>query len=86
MILGVRSAHELQAEEVTVRLRARPNHLRMLDGLMVWSGTNTQRADLADGNTHVDGDAKTADARVDGEAGAANRAEQIDLGVEGPAP
>lgn len=53
MILGVRSADELQAQEVAVRARLGPNHLRVLDGLMIGRRANAERADLADRDAHV---------------------------------
>ena len=57
----------------------------MLDRLVVRRSPYPKRADVADGNTHIDGDPQPTDACVDGEAGSTNGLQHVDLCIEGPA-
>ena len=84
MISGVWRSHELETEQIPVRLRPHPNHLRVLDRLVIGGRPYTQRANLADGHAHVDCDAQPSNARIDGEASPADGTEQVDLGIERP--
>lgn len=51
---------------------------------MVGCGSNSEGAYVVDRYARVDGNAKPADARVDGQARAARWSEQVDLGIECP--
>jgi len=84
MILGYWSADELQTKKVSVRLSLRPDDLRMLDRLVIRSGSNTQRTHLPDRHAHVDCNPQATNARIDRQTGATDRTEQIDLGIEHP--
>lgn len=81
-----RRRDELEAQHVPIGLRLRPNDLRVLDGLVVRCGANSERADVIDWHARVHRDSKTTDARVDGQARAACRSEEVDFGIERPTP
>lgn len=85
MISDRRRRDELEAHQITVRPRLRPNHLRVLDRLVLGRRPNAQGANVIHGDIDIDRDAKPTDARVDRQAGAAGRLDQIDLGIERPA-
>lgn len=83
-ISGSWSRDEFETQHVAVRPRMRPNDLRVLDGGVVRCCPNAKRADMADGHAHVDGDPQAAHARVERQARATDRTEQVDLGIERP--
>ncbi len=56
----------------------------MLDGVMLGSGPHPQGADVAHGDTDVDGDAQASDARINRHPCGPDRLEQVHLGVECP--
>jgi len=85
MILGVWSSDELETEQVAIGPGLGPDDLGMLDGLVIGCRSNTKRADVPDWDPHVHGDSQAAHARIDRQARAADRTEQVDLGVECPA-
>jgi len=58
----------------------------MLDRRVVRRRSNPERADVIERHAHVDGDPKAADARVDRQAGASRWRQQLDFGIERPAP
>ena len=59
-ISGGRLCDKLEAQHVAVRPRLRPNHLRVLDRLVVGRRSNPQGAHMVDRHTRVDGDPKPA--------------------------
>ncbi len=56
----------------------------MLDGFVVGCCPNPQRADVIDGHAPVHRDPKAANARVDRQARASRRRQELDLRIEGP--
>jgi len=85
MISGRRRRDELEAHQIAVRPRLRPNHLRVLDRLVFGRRPNPQRANVIHGDIDIDRDAEPANACVDRQAGTSGWFDQIDLGIERPA-
>lgn len=56
----------------------------MLDGGVTGRGSNPQRADVVHRDGHVDGNSEASDARVDGQARASLRGQELDVGIECP--
>lgn len=86
MVLGVGRGDELETQQVAVRPGLGPNDPRVLDRRMVGRRPHPQRADVIEGHTHVDRNPQAAHARIDRQAGASRRREELDLGIERPAP
>ena len=56
----------------------------MLDRFMVRRRPNPQGADVVNRHAHVDRDSKATDARIDCEARATRRSQELDIRVESP--
>ena len=85
VILSGWEADELEPEKVAVRLHLGPYDFGMLHGLVVDRGTDSQGADLTDGNARIRCYTEPSDARVDRQTGPTNGTQEIDLGIELPA-